>query len=208
MSGLTKKQHSIFTYIVDFVAKKGYSPSYREIMAEFALSSPGSVYKYIQTLKQKGFLSIEKGRRRAVEPKQHHSEPLDNSSQVELQLPFIGFLEEGRAIQTFPHTQSISVPRTLVQDSERTYVIRIHGHSFHDEHLEDGDLLLVEARTEAQAGETVLVIINQHSSLIFRYYPEGQYVYLKGKNPSHNPLVLRHADMQIQGVVVALLRAY
>lgn len=205
MKGLTPKQQKILNFIQKFIRQEGHSPSYREIMKEFSLSSPGSVYNYIQILKRKEALSSEKNCSRTLMPLEELSQP---ASSTHIELPFIGHIEALAPIETFPQSHTIEVPSFLVQNPALTYVLRIQGDSFHDELLADGDLLLIEARSEAQAGETVIAQVNKHDTIIQTYYPEGQYVRLEGKNSLHHPLILRHQDLLIQGILIGLIRAY
>lgn len=204
MEGLTPKQQQVLSYIQKFITQEGYSPSYREIMKEFSFSSTGSVYNYIKILKRKEALSSEKKCSRSLRP----LETTVRSSPHNIDLPFIGYIEAGTPIATFPQNQTISIPSFLIHDPEQTYALQVRGESFQDELLEDGDLLLIEARSEAQAGETVVALVNQHDTIVQLYYPEGEYVKLKGKNPLHQPLILRHQDLIIQGILIGMIRAY
>lgn len=207
-AGLTKKQYSILSFIETFASEKGYSPSYRDIMAHFSLSSPGSVYKYIQILKRKNLLSAEKGCGRSIQSTTKPKELIKEAPVSIVELPFIGHIEAGCPIEIFPQNHSIAVPKFLVPQPNTTYVLRVRGLSLQEEHLDDGDLLLVEGRSEAENGETVLALINRHETVILQYHPEGLNIRLTGKNPHHRPLVLRHENIQIQGILVGLLRAY
>lgn len=209
-TGLTKKQYSILTFIESFVSERGYSPSYRDIMTHFSLSSPGSVYKYIQILKRKNLLSAEKGCGRSIHPAivAAKAAPQDSHVSEALELPFIGHIEAGCPIEIFPQNHSIAVPKFLVPQPDTTYVLRVRGHSLCEEHLDDGDLLLVEGRSEAEDGETVLALINRHDTVVLQYHSEGSNIHLIGKNPHHQPIVLRQENIQIQGILVGLIRAY
>jgi repressor LexA len=205
MKGLTQKQRDILKFIQDFIQIHQYSPSYREIMEHFAFSSPGSVYKHIRTLQRKGVLTAEKQCSRSLMP----LEPLPAQSiKSGVDLPFIGHIMAGCPIEMFIQTQTLTIPELLVPAPDKTYILRAQGDSLHDEGILDGDLVLVEARQEAHAGETVLALINQHDTVIKHYYPEGQYIRLEGRNPQHQPLILRYDSLLIQGVLVGLMRTY
>lgn len=209
MKGLTEKQEAILAFIEAFSNEKGYPPSYREIMRHFSLASPGSVYKYVQILKKKKMLLLEKGCVPLKNASSFEEDVKSVSAHTSVELSFIGFIEDGSSIETLPQSQSIAVPKYLVPHPNYTYVFRVRGDFLNEEYLEDGDLLLVEARTEAEAGETVLVLVNKQSLMILQYYPEAQgMVSLKGKNRDHHPLMLRRDDIQIKGVLVGLIRAY
>ncbi len=203
MKGLSPKQREIFNFIQVFIDQNHYSPSYREIMKHFSFSSPGSVYKHIRTLKRKGVLEAEKQSSRSLIPIETASS-IRNKSEIEL--PIIGSVVAGCTIEMFMQPQTLAVPAFLIHNSEKTYILRVHGNSLNEEAIKDGDLLLVEARQEAQAGETILALVNQHTIMIKRYYPEGQYIRLEGDH--HQPMILRQESIFIQGILVGIIRIY
>lgn len=204
MKGLTKRQSDIVNYVGEFIQTHRYSPSFREIMEHFGFTSLGTVYRHIKVLERKGFFHVEKGCGRSLTL----TEALNKEVKVEISLPFIGQIAAGMPIETFSQARTVSVPDYLVHSKEKTYVLRAKGDSLNEEMIADGDLLLVEARQEAYVGETVVALINHHDTIIKRYFPEGSHVRLYGNNPSHRPLLIRNEDLQIQGILVGLVRLY
>lgn len=205
MQGLTKRQKEIAEYVQEFIQTNGYSPSFREIMLHFNFSSPGTVYRHIHTLKRKGVFQAEKYSKRSL--------TLDPSLNVqhthkEIELPLMGTISAGSPIETFIDASVISVPHSLVHLPEQTYVLKAVGDSLREEMIIDGDLLLVEARQEALAGETIVALINNHDTIVKRYYPEGHFIRLTGHQTHHHPMLLRGEDINIQGVLVGLIRTY
>ncbi len=205
MKGLTKRQREILSFIQEFIHVNRYAPSYREIKHHFSFSSLGSVYKHVNVLKRKGALVSEKQCSRSLALTQ--ATPV-TKNQIEIELPFIGYITAGSPIEMFPQSQTLSVPESLVHAPEKTYLLRARGDSLQEEMIAEGDLLLVEARQEAHSGETILASINNHDTLIKKFYPEGDYVRLTSHNLRHQPIIIRHEDILIQGVVVGLLRLY
>lgn len=203
MKGLTPKQRNILDFIQNYIVKNKCSPSYREIMKHFSLSSPGSIYKYIRTLIRKGALQNEKNCSRSLTLL---NTPKPSDAKWETELPLIGNISMGIPIQMLMKTQTLNVPAHLVNYPERTYLLRVEGDSLNEEYISDGDLLLVEARQEAQVGEMVIAQINQHDTLVKRFFPEGLYIRLEGH--THQPLIFRTKDVHIQGVLVGLIRSY
>ena len=122
MKGLTRKQKEMVDYIQEFQDKNGFSPTYRDIMSHFQLQSPGSVYNYAKALRKKGILADEKYSRASI-VKPDKPPPVPRADVVDL--PFIGYLTVGYPIETFPKTQTIAVPSTLVQDPESTYILQV-----------------------------------------------------------------------------------
>ncbi|MBA2368093.1 MAG: repressor LexA [Candidatus Protochlamydia sp.] len=204
MKGLTPKQQAILLYIQQFIERYCYSPSYREIMRHFAFASPGSVYKHIRTLERKGHLVSEKKMSRSIIPTLKPSSPAISK---EIELTLIGHIAAGYPIEMFIQSQTIAVPSSLAPHPDTTYVLRVQGNGFQEEAIQDGDLLLVEARQEVLAGESIIGVINQHNTIIKRYYPEGQYIRLESCQADQT-LTLRHDHLIIQGVLSGLIRYF
>lgn len=205
MKGLTKRQREILEFIQEFIKSNRYAPSYREICQHFNFTSLGSVYKYIQILKRKGALFAESKASRSITLAAEPQEPL---MQNEVEIPFIGHIAAGMPIQTFSQRQQVIVPRAFVHNIEKTYALRAQGDSLGEEMIADGDLIVVEARQEAHPGETIVALINNHDTIVKKFYPEGTYVRLVGTYSHHHPIILRQEDVLIQGIVIGLLRLF
>lgn len=208
MKGLTKRQREIVDFISDFIHSHRYSPSYREIMSHFGFSCVGSVSRHIFALKRKGILSNEKSCSRSL--LLSNSPPVVSSARKNIELPLIGTVQAGSPIDLFSDSELISVPEALVQGDrgESQYVLRARGDGFEEEMVMDGDLLIVEARQQAEPGETVIALINNHDTIIKKYHPEGVYIRLLGHNPRHHPIILREEDVLIQAVIIGLMRGF
>ncbi len=205
MKGLTPKQLEILQFIQRYIEHHHYSPSYREIMQHFELTSPGSVYKHIRTLQRKGVLTADKYSHRSLLPIEA---PKIVKESTDIQLPLIGNLSVGYPLELFVHPQTIVVPSSLVHAPDNTYILQVQGDALLDEWMQDGDLLLIEARQDIQPGEIILGRINQNDTVLKRYYPEGQYIRLESQQSQIPSLTVRYEHIQIQGVLVGLIRLY
>lgn len=203
MKGLTKRQREVLDYIQDYIDSHHFSPSYREIMSHFGFSSIASVSKHLSVLQRKGAISAEKNSRRSIIPNAAQTD-LPETSEVDL--PFIGHVMAGVAIETFPRTQTLAVPKFLVHNPDNTYVLRARGESLNREMIADGDLIIVEARTEALAGETIIGTVEGNRTFIKQYYPEGNSVRLASH--SLDQINVKTEDLIIHGVVVGLWRLF
>ncbi len=206
MLGLTKRQQEIAGFVRDFIQTYRYSPSCREIMQHFGFSSPGTVARHLSVLKRKGVLTAEKKGHRSLAVTRT---AFDAQTPREIELPFIGVMGGGAAtIETFPQSRSLAVPAFMVPAPDKTYALRVVGDSWLDERIAEGDLLLVEARKAVRPGETVVVRSMEGEFLIRRYYLEGLYVRLVSHHPHLQAVIVKYEEIQLQGVVVALLRLY
>ncbi len=205
MKGLSKKQKEVLVFIQEFIKFNGYSPSYREIQAHFGYSSLGTVYSIIKVLKQKNALEALEGSSRSLTVPVTVPEVRVTG---EVTIPFIGYIAAGFPIETFPQMQSVSLPGTLVPTPEHTYVLRAIGDTLNEELIADGDLLIIEARQDAHSGEVVIGLIKRHDTFIKRYFPEGDYIRLEGRNTHSQSLLLEKEEVSIQGVLIGVLRQY
>jgi repressor LexA len=205
MTALTKRQRSILDYIEEYIETERIAPTYREIMHHFKFTSPGTVYKHIHTLKKKGVLDSEKNTPRSLTLEHTIALP---EIRATVELPFIGYIRAGFPIETFPHMELITVPAPYVSKPDQSYILKVRGDALKEEQIAEDDLLIVEARSIANSGEMAIVLVNSHDTFLKKYYPEGPYVRLEGINPNVRPMILRKENLEIQGVLIAMLRTY
>jgi len=67
-SELTDRQRAILCFICETILKRGYTPSYRELMQEFGMKSLGSIRYHILSIARKGYLQHEYGKHRSLRP--------------------------------------------------------------------------------------------------------------------------------------------
>lgn len=205
MKTLTKRQKEILDFVRDWISRKGYSPTYREIMQHFNFSSVGTVVTHMKALTEKGFMQSESRKRRSLIPTTAEKE---NTGSVEIELPFVGMVQASFPIEMYPDTKTMRVPSLFARYPDITYVLQVQGDSLINELMRDGDLLIVEARQEAEAGELVIGSSVYNETLIKRYYPEGEFARLEGPGEDDAPLLLRHDEFRLHGVISGLLRSY
>ena len=198
---LTRRQREIYDFIRGFVDDKGYSPSLEEIGEEFGLSSVATVHKHVQHLVEKGFLRKAWNRSRSVEP-------LETPGVGLASLPLVGIVAAGAPIEAVEDHETIEVPRDLVPKRGKSFVLRVQGESMIDEQIRDGDYVVVESRSEARDGETVVALIRGQEATLKRLYRRGSRVQLVPANPDMKPIELPARDVEIRGVVRGLLRRY
>jgi repressor LexA len=183
-----------------FVQAEGYAPSLEEIGAHFGLSSVATVHKHIQNLAQKGLLKRAWNRRRSIEI-------VDPSSAESRQIPLLGVVAAGAPIEAVPTTDTISVPAELV-GSRECFALRVRGDSMIDDHIMDGDTVVLESRESPAPGETVVALIQGQEVTLKRFERRGSRIRLMPANPALAPMEFPAEDVQVQGVVIGLLRRY
>jgi repressor LexA len=198
---LTKRQREIYDYIRDFLDANGYAPSLEEIGAHFRLSSVATVHEHLSNLEAKGALRRDAHRSRALEL----THPRVATA---VELPLLGRVAAGQPIQAVPDDQAIAVPEHLLGRGE-TFVLQVTGDSMIDEHIQNGDFLVVERRDTARPGERVVALIDGESATFKTFHQDADgTVRLEPANPAHETQRYAADRVQIQGVAIGVLRKY
>jgi len=210
---LTRRQKQVYDFLVQFIDDNGYSPSFEEIGIGLKLSSLATVHKHISNLEQKGLLKRDYNRSRSIDllkPRGRMRQMLAGPGAVVrasgLSLPLMGRIAAGRPVEALENPESISLADFT--RSKDVYVLQVTGESMQDEHIVDGDYVLVEKTKVARDGEIVVALVDGSDATLKRIYTEGDKIRLQPSNAAMQPIVVPAAAVQIQGRVIGVLRKY
>jgi repressor LexA len=125
-----------------------------------------------------------------------------------VEVPMLGFVAAGAPIEAVPGAESIAIPESLVSGKRDTYVLRVKGDSMIDEQIRDGDWVVIEDRKSADNGEMVIALVGGEDATLKKFYKENGRVRLQPANPTLQPIFVDPDTVQIQGVVVGIMRKY
>ena len=92
--------------------------------------------------------------------------------------------------------------------SKEVFVLEVRGDSMQDEHILDGDYVLVEKTKTAHNGEIVVALVDGTDATLKRFFHEGQTIRLQPSNAAMKPIIVPAASVQLQGRVIGVLRKY
>lgn len=196
---LTRRQQEIYAHLQHNAEHFDHPPTFDELCQELGLSSRGSLHKHIQALVDAGLIESMKGRQgiRLVE-----------WSQSDEGIPHLGTIAAGRPIEAIAQPESLSVPEFLLSQHP-CYALTVKGESMIDIGIMDGDLVVIESRDTASNGEIVVALINNEEATLKRQQNnhDGS-VTLIPENSEMAPMTYAAEQVQIQGVLISLLRRY
>lgn len=199
---LTKRQKELYDYLADYIQQHGYAPTFEEIGVRFNLSSLATIHKHLTNLEQKGLIRRKWNFSRAIELVSAHKQA------AAVELPLLGFVAAGRPIEAIETPEdSICVPEELVR-KQNTFVLRVRGNSMIEDGIFDGDYIVVEERTTAENGETVVAMVHGEATVKRFHQDRNGKVRLEPANESMQPILARARDVEIRGIVVAVMRKY
>ncbi|MGA2592466.1 MAG: transcriptional repressor LexA [Bryobacteraceae bacterium] len=206
---LTRRQKEVLDLIAKFVDENGYSPSYEELARGLNLASLATVHKHISALTTKNYLkrsfnqsrSLELGPKYVQENRRHRLDP------AALEIPLLGRIAAGRPVEAVEQRATLSFADFVGHAG--TFALEVRGESMIDDHICDGDMILVERASEVRDGEIVVALVDGAETTLKRFYREpGGKVRLQPANAALQPIVVPASDVQIQGRLLAVLRKY
>jgi repressor LexA len=205
---LTKRQKQVLDYLVAFMNKNGYSPSFEEIAIAMKLTSLATVHKHLSTLEKKGFVRRGYNQSRSIEITQLvKSVPEQVIARRATGLPLLGRIAAGRPVEAIQERESLSLADFT--RGQNNFVLQVKGESMRDDHILDGDYIVVEQTQVVNSGEIVVALVGNDEATLKRFYRDSPgKVRLQPANSQMAPIIVPALDVRIQGRVIGVLRKY
>jgi repressor LexA len=193
---LTDRQREIYEFIRDKIESRGYGPTVREIGLGFDIKSPNGVMCHLKALEKKGLIKREGFSARAIQllDRQPHTSGL----------PFLGVVAAGSPTEAVAQTERLDFDDLF--GGPNHYVLQVRGQSMIEDHIDDGDYVVIRKQEKAENGARVVAMINDEVTLK-RYYRERNHIRLEPSNGEMAPIVVDASEQpKILGVLVGVLR--
>jgi repressor LexA len=198
---ITRRQKEVIDFLTGFTQKNGYSPSYEEIAQGLGLNSLATVHKHITNLQNKGMLQRAHNRSRSIDVLSPRAQrrPTDR-------LPLMGRIAAGQPVEAVETAETISLSEIV--GNREVFALEVRGDSMRDEHIVNGDYVLVERTSTAREGEIVVALVDGSDATLKRFYREGNMIRLQPSNAEMSPIYAPAESVAIQGKVLGMLRKY
>lgn len=207
---LTRRQKQVLDFIVNFVDENGYSPSYDEIARGLDLASLATVHKHITALTTKGYVKrgVNQSRSLDVSPRYvQEQRRQQRETAAPPEIPLLGRIAAGLPVEAVEQRATLNF-----QDfagHPETYALEVRGDSMIEDHICDGDMILLERASEVRDGDIVVALVGGAETTLKRIYREpGDQIRLQPANAALQPIIVPESDVQIQGRLLAVLRKY
>ena len=199
---LTDRERTVLDFVQAYQRRHGYAPKLREIAEHLGIRSRGVAHRYLRALESEGLIAIEPARARGVRLAGRAAREAAGTS-----LPQLGKIAAGLPIEAIPGEDRIDLAEFFMGPNR--FVLRVQGDSMIEAGILDGDMVVIESRETANAGEIVVALIDGLEATLkyFQRNRDGS-VTLKPANAALAPLRYAAARVRIQGVVVGQMRSY
>ncbi|MBU0618919.1 transcriptional repressor LexA [Patescibacteria group bacterium] len=199
---LYKKQKQIFDYIQQYIQRRGFAPTLREVADVMGLSSLSTVHEHISRLVEKGVMRRYVGSRGM-----EIVEEAAGRDEASISLSVIGYISAGLPLEPYrTSNMSFQVAPHMVSGKHRSYILQVRGDSMIEDGILDGDYVVVEEVIEVMNGEIVVALLENGTAVLKRYFKEATRVRLEPANANMGPIYA--LNVQIQGRVVGVIRKF
>ncbi|HTH16884.1 MAG TPA: transcriptional repressor LexA [Magnetospirillum sp.] len=232
---LTRKQYELLMFIDQRLRATGISPSFDEMKDALDLKSKSGIHRLITGLEERGFIRRLAHRARALEvvklpenidqalpaPSSRFSPtvikgnfaPMPGAAQVAsnadaVSLPLYGKIAAGTPIEALrDHSSTIEVPAALLGSGEH-YALTVEGDSMIDAGILDGDTVLIQNCSTAEAGTIVVALVDDQEATLKRLRRKGASIALEPANKKYETRIFPPDRVKVQGRLVGLIRQY
>jgi len=203
---VTETQQKILDSYREWVERRGYSPTLREIAEAVGLKSPSTVFYHLKILKQRGYLTFDPRRPRTIVEKPHRlrviqqrSSEVDKaaaatSSQDMVSMPLFERMAAGPEVTANPEpVDTIQLPRDLVGHGV-LFAVRVVGDSMINANIFDGDCVVVRQQHVADNGDIVAALIGEDATVKTFRRADG-HIWLMPENPNYEAILGDHCHL-------------
>jgi repressor LexA len=214
---LTPTQEKVFDFLRDFLRRKGFPPTLREIASHFGLRGPKGPQKTLNILERKGYIRKVPGVSRAIEilgskVGRHSGLPykmgfVESATVPTFPIPIIGRVQAGEPILAIENIEGyINLDRSFASSGD-VFLLRVQGDSMIDAHIQDGDFALVKPQPNAENGEIVVALIEDEAT-IKRIFKKRDLIRLEPANPKMEPIIVKKGEKKVAivGKVIGIFR--
>ena len=203
---LTKKQNKLFNFLKDKIKKTNVSPSFEEMKIAMGLKSKSGIQRLIDGLVERGFIEKKNNKKRAINIIEG-SIPKKNSQLINL--PLLGNIAAGSPIEAIENTNdNIEVPKNLVSQNKKNYVLKVNGNSMLNKGIVDGDKAIIEYCNDADNGDIVVALINDNEVTLKKLKKEKDKIHLIPENDNYKVQSFNFDEVKIQGKLKGIIRSY
>ncbi len=193
---LTPRQREIYEFLKDKIINRGYGPTVREIGSHFGIRSPNGVMCHLKALEKKGLITRESHMSRAIQLSERPSRSMS--------LPLAGQIAAGSPV--LAEEQDEQVDFSQLFESSDQFCLRVKGDSMIEDHIANGDLVVVRKQNTCRDGDIVVALVDGHEATLKRFYREPNRIRLEPANSTMQPI---YSDqVEVLGVVGCVIRQY
>lgn len=199
---LTPKQKELLDFIESYYKSSSVFPTYEEMKEALNIKSKSSIHKLISSIEERGFIRRIPHKARALELN-------NNIKKKSYNLPFLGRIAAGNPIEAIANSfEKITVPDYLISANHEYFALEVIGDSMKDDGILNGDIVVIKKQNMAHTGQTVVALIDQNEVTLKKYRSFKNSIALEPANSAYKTRIFGPERVEVQGVMVGLIRKF
>ena len=197
-SSLAPVQRKTLEFLRNFIADKGFAPTLKDIATNIGVKSASTAHFHLERLEAKGL--IRRGSDGLIELIERNTPELGPTA-----VPLVGVIAAGRPIDAIEDSTMIDIPSSMIDGKGEVYCLEVSGNSMIDEHICDGDIVVIKKQDQADNGQIVVALLEDNTATLktFRRLKNGK-IMLIPANPTMEPITVD--DVKVQGRLIGVIR--
>ena len=212
---LTRKQRELLMFLEERISQSGVTPSFEEMKDKVGLKSKSGIHRLISALEDRGFIKKLPFKARAIEILKlpnRKQRPLDEKTEIidnqVVELPIVGRIAAGLPIEAIESGENtFYVPKVLTKGSD-SFILEIKGDSMIDAGINDGDFAIIKKQNTANNGDIAVALTNENEATLKRFRKRGDTIALEAANELFETRIYSAGQINIQGILIGLIRRY
>jgi repressor LexA len=220
---LSERQRHILTFMHDYMTKKGYPPTIRDIGNATGINSTSVVNYNLNKLVSAGYLerseNISRGLRLVAQIPGKASDPQKKIIHLTKhfeRVPLIGQIVASRPVEIpedtghyYDEDDMIDIPPSMLNgvDPTEAFALVVKGDSMTDAMISEDDIVILRVQETANNGDMVAVWLPDRGETTLKYfYREGEKIRLQPAHPLMEAIYVDSKNCQIRGKVLSVIR--
>src|SRR5947199_7935730 len=160
MTDLTPRQRQVLEFVDAEVRRRGYPPSVREIGEAVGLSSSSTVHAHLAALQDKGYLTRDPTKPRAIEVHFDAGSGAAVDRRPVRHVPLVGDVAAGTGVLAAENVEEVHPLPADFTGEGPVFMLRVRGESMIEAGILDGDHVVVRQQPTAEKGDVVVAGIH------------------------------------------------
>jgi repressor LexA len=201
---LSETQAKVYAAIRAYVRRERRPPTIDDIRAATRIKAKSNVHYHLHQLAEKGWILLEEGTARGIRLTREPG------------VPVLGRIAAGEPIEHCDAGEADELPlATHAGGNTDEYALLVRGDSMVEDHIYDGDYVLVRPAREAHDGEIVVAthLVGGGAATVKRFFFEREQrrIRLQPANATMQPIHVSRREWarewELQGIVTGIYRA-
>src|SRR5512141_743070 len=162
MKTISAKQQAMLSFIEEFVADRGYPPTYEEIRVGMKLSTKSLVDYHLTALEEAGNIQRDPATPRGLR--------LPNANTFSV--PFMGIIGASLPATVFTDVaaEALTLTRDIVAEQDGLFALKVRGSSMIDAMINDGDVVVMKRQSIVKNGDMVAARLIDRDEMTLKYF--------------------------------------